>query len=117
MFEKKQDNYTDQLGKTNRIVEGTTISGNIVSKADLRLDGFLTGNIETDGKLVIGLAGKVIGDIICLNADIEGHFTGNIKVSQLLNVKTNAVIEGEVITAKLAVEPGAVFTATCVMKQ
>lgn len=116
MFEKKTKSYTDLLGKTNRIVEGTTIHGNIVSPADFRLDGHLVGNFETKGKLVIGPAGSVTGDIICKNCDIEGKYEGKIQVSELLNIKAKAVIKGEVVCGKLAVEPGAEFTATCVMK-
>ena len=74
MFENKTKSYTELLGKTNRIVEGTTIKGDIISQADFRLDGELIGNFQTKGKIVIGPAGSVIGDIICKNADIEGKF-------------------------------------------
>jgi cytoskeletal protein CcmA (bactofilin family) len=116
MFEKKTKSYTDLLGKTNRIVEGTTIQGNIVSPADFRLDGQLVGNFETKGKLVIGPAGSVQGDIICKNCDIEGRVEGKLQISDLLSVKSKAVIKGEVVCGKLAVEPGAEFSATCVMK-
>ena len=116
MFEKKTKSYTDLLGKTNRIVEGTTIQGNIVSPADFRLDGHLVGNFETKGKLVIGPAGSVQGDIICKNCDIEGRVEGKLQISDLLSVKSKAVIKGEVVCGKLAVEPGAEFSATCVMK-
>jgi cytoskeletal protein CcmA (bactofilin family) len=42
----KQKPYTDLLGKTNRIVEGTIIKGDIVS-ADFRLDGELIGNFHS----------------------------------------------------------------------
>ena len=86
MFEKKTKSYTDLLGKTNRIVEGTSIHGNIVSPADFRLDGHLVGNFETKGKLVIGPAGSVTGDIICKNCDIEGKYEGKIQVTELLNL-------------------------------
>ena len=115
MFDKKPKTYTDLLGKTNRIVEGTVIKGDIISPADFRLDGILEGNFETQGKIVIGPAGKIKGNIICVNADIEGHFEGIIKVVELLNVKSNAVIIGEVYISKLAVEPGAQFSAACTM--
>lgn len=116
MFEKKPKSYTDLLGKTNRIVEGTIIKGNILSHADFRLDGDLTGNFQSDGKIVIGPAGSVKGDINCKNADIEGKFEGKIQVEEILNIKGKAVIHGEVYCGKLSVEPGAIFTATCVMK-
>ena len=116
MFDKNPKSYTDLLGKTNRIVEGTTIQGDIVSPADFRLDGHLIGNFQSKGKLVIGPAGSIKGDIICKNADIEGKFSGKIQVTEILNVKSKASIHGEVICGKLSVEPGADFSASCVMK-
>ena len=116
MFDKPQKSYTDLLGKTNRIVEGTTIKGNIMSMADFRLDGELTGNFSSKGKIVIGPAGSVAGDIICKNADIEGRFNGRIEVTEVLNIKAKAHIKGEVIVGRLSVEPGADFSASCVMR-
>lgn len=116
MFEKPQKSYTDLLGKTNRIVEGTVIKGDIISQADFRLDGELIGNFTTKGKIVIGPAGNVTGDIKCKNADIEGCFNGKIEVAEILNVKSKAHIHGEVITGRLSVEPGAEFSASCVMR-
>lgn len=116
MFDKKQKPYTDLLGKTNRIVEATTITGDISSKADFRLDGNLIGNFHSEGKIVIGPLGSVKGDIICKSADIEGKFEGKIQVTELLNIKATARINGEVLVGKLSVEPGADFTATCTMK-
>ena len=116
MFDKKAKSYTDLLGKTNRIVEGTIIKGNILSHADFRLDGDLVGNFQSDGKIVIGPAGSVKGDIICKNADIEGKFEGKIQVTEILNIKAKASIHGEVVCGKLSVEPGAEFSATCIMK-
>jgi cytoskeletal protein CcmA (bactofilin family) len=116
MFKKKSKPYTDLLGKTNRIVEGTIIKGDIDSKADFRLDGELIGNFRSTEKLVIGPAGSITGDINCENADIEGKFNGNIEVAGILNVKATASIHGEVSVGKLSVEPGADFSATCAMK-
>lgn len=116
MFDKKQKSYTDLLGKTNRIVEGTTIKGDVISQADFRLDGNLIGNFQSGGKIVIGPAGSVIGDIVCKNADIEGKFDGKIQVAEVLNVKSKASIHGEVFVGKLSVEPGADFSASCTMK-
>jgi cytoskeletal protein CcmA (bactofilin family) len=116
MFEKSPKSYTDLLGKTNRIVEGTIITGDINSPADFRLDGHLIGNFQTKGKIVIGPAGSLKGDIICKNCDIEGKFDGKIQVSEILNVKSKAVIHGDVVCGKLSVEPGAEFSATCIMK-
>jgi len=116
MFEKTQKTIKDPFAKTNRIVEGTTIKGDLISQADFRLDGHLIGNFTSTGKIVIGPTGSVTGDIKCKNADIEGSYSGRIEVEELLTVKAKAKITGEVVTNKLAVEPGAEFTASCTMK-
>lgn len=118
MFDKSNKKTTaDLFGKINRIVEGTIMEGNITSQADFRIDGDLIGNFKSTGKVVIGSTGKVIGDIICVNADIEGKFVGKIDVSDILNVKSTAQIQGDVLIGKLSVEPGAQLNVTsCRMK-
>jgi cytoskeletal protein CcmA (bactofilin family) len=116
MSERKPKVYTELLGKTNRIVEGTVINGDIISQADFRLDGQLKGNFTTSGKIVIGPTGSIKGDVICQNADIEGTFDGILKVEEILNVKSKASISGEVSCGKLSVQPGADFSASCVMQ-
>lgn len=116
MFEKSQKVINDPFARTNRIVDGTTIKGDIISQADFRLDGKLIGNFTSSGKIVIGPTGSITGDIKCKNADIEGTFNGRIEVEEMLTVKAKATITGDVVTGKLAVEPGAEFTATCTMK-
>lgn len=115
MFKKNEKNYTDLLGRTNRIVEGTKISGSIETHADIRLDGVLMGDLNVAGRLVIGPKGVVEGDVTCVNADVEGRIKGNVVVNEVLVVKASAMIEGEVTVGKLSVEPGAVFRALCTM--
>lgn len=99
----------------NRIVEGTVIEGEIRCESNIRIDGVFTGNIGTKGRLVVGPTGKIDGNVICQNAEIEGFIKGKIQVGQLLSLKTSARVEGDIFTDKLAIEPGAVFTGACSM--
>ncbi|WP_335966957.1 polymer-forming cytoskeletal protein [Galbibacter sp. PAP.153] len=114
--ESKKNRIEPAIGQTNRIVENTKIKGDFISEADIRIDGELEGSITAKGKVVIGRAGKVSGQIDCMNADIEGKFEGDLKVENVLSLKSTALIEGDVIVGKLAVEPGATFNASCSMK-
>ena len=107
---------TETGGQPNRIEKHTKIKGDIVSEADFRIDGKLNGNLKTSGKVVIGKDGYIHGKVECLNADIEGNFNGELLVSELLTLKSSALIEGTVTVSKLAVEPGATFNASCSMK-
>ena len=99
----------------NMIGDGTTITGDIKSKGDIRVDGSLKGSIETEGKVVVGPQGVVEGDVICKDADIAGVLKAKISVSQLLSLKASAKLNGDIVTSKLSIEPGATFTGSCSM--
>ncbi len=110
-----KNNNSNSPERLNRIVEGTTIEGNISSESNIRIDGFVKGVISTKGRLVVGVSGSISGDVICQNAEIEGKVNGSMKVGELLSLKSTSKIEGEVTTGKLSVEPGAVFAVKCSM--
>lgn len=99
----------------NLISNGTDITGDIKSNGDIRIDGTLTGNLSTKGKVVIGPTGKIKGEVICKNSEVSGVIEGKISVGQLLNLKASSKILGDIVTSKLAIEPGARFTGNCNM--
>jgi cytoskeletal protein CcmA (bactofilin family) len=99
----------------NLISNGTDITGDIKSTGDIRIDGTLKGNLNTKGKVVIGPTGKINGEVTCKNSEVSGLIEGKIVVGQLLNLKASSKIFGDIITAKLAIEPGARFTGNCNM--
>jgi cytoskeletal protein CcmA (bactofilin family) len=100
----------------NTITNGTEITGDINSNGDIRLDGFLKGNLKTKGKVVIGSTGKVTGTITCKNSDIFGYVEGKVFVTELLSLKSTANVQGDILTNKLAIEPGCKFTGSCSME-
>jgi cytoskeletal protein CcmA (bactofilin family) len=118
MFSTK-DKDMAKLNETNGVVNligvGTTISGDITSSGDIRVDGTLKGSINTKGKVVVGTTGIVEGDVICQNADVSGELKAKVSVSELLSLKSTAKLDGDIITNKLAIEPGANFSGSCSM--
>ncbi len=104
------------LSQQNTVAQGTTFEGDLKSDGDFRIEGIILGTLTTKGKVVIGNTGKIDGSLSCKNADIEGGFKGKLTVQETLSLRANARVEGEVITGKLAVEPGASFNAHCQMK-
>ncbi len=93
----------------NALVKGTAVEGTIRSESDIRIDGTVKGKLNCNAKVIIGPTGFVDGEIKCQNAVIEGKFTGNIFVAELLNVRESAEVHGEVHTSKLNVVAGAIF--------
>ncbi len=99
----------------NLIGAGTVIEGDITTNGDIRIDGSLTGSINVKGKLVVGVSGTIEGEIICQNADVSGTIKGKIGVAELLSLKASSKLTGDIITNKIAVEPGATFSGSCSM--
>ena len=114
--EKKTKEYDNPGSGQNRINDGTILKGDVTSNGYFRIDGIIEGNIKTPSKVVVGKSGKIVGTLTCNNADIEGHVKGTLDIQGTLSLRSTSKIEGEVVTGKLAVEQGAFFNATCLMK-
>ena len=102
-------------GLINTITVGTSIKGDIQANGDFRLDGTLEGNITLTGKLVIGEQGRIVGNVVCQNANVIGIIDGNLSVKEFLTLYSTSKVRGDIVANKRAVEPGAYFTGTCHM--
>lgn len=99
----------------NIISEGTKIKGDVLANGDIRIDGELMGNISAKGRLVIGPKGRIEGQILCNNIEISGYVKGKITASELINMKSTSQIVGDIVAGKLSVEPGSMFSGSCIM--
>ena len=99
----------------NLIAKGTRITGDIISDGDIRIDGELSGNLDTKGRLVVGASGRLTGDISCKSCEIAGTYKGKLNIAELLSLKASSNVSGDIVTGKLSIEPGAYFAGTCTM--
>ena len=99
----------------SRISAGTYIKGEIISPNDLRIDGKFEGTIVSDGKVVIGESAEVDARIVCVNADVWGKTKGSFTVKDIMAIKSDCSVEGELRVRKLIVELGASFNGSCKM--
>lgn len=105
----------EHANSSNTIGKGTYLEGNVETHGNIRIEGKVSGNIKSKSKVALGHQSQVDGNILALNADIEGEVKGKIEITELLVLKATAVIHGDIITGKMVVEPGAVFNGTCKM--
>jgi cytoskeletal protein CcmA (bactofilin family) len=105
----------DAAGGINLIMQGTFIEGNITTPGNIRIDGRLKGTLQCEGKVVVGPEGLIEGNIVCHQADISGKVRGNVSVKDLITLKNTSDVTGDIITGKLSIEPGAIFTGRCNM--
>lgn len=110
-----QQEKSNGANGTTLIGSGTTLRGDISSNSDLRIDGTIIGNINSTAKVVIGANGVVEGDITGNQADIIGKVSGNIKAKDLLQLRGDCTVTGNLYAGKLQVEPSATFNGQCHM--
>ncbi len=111
----KSDSVIGSSTGNTLIGAGTTIKGDLISNGDVRIDGTLIGNITGSAKVLIGQDGVVQGDVEGLQADIQGKVTGKLQIRELLNLRGDAVIRGNIHAGKLQIEPSVTFNGQCHM--
>jgi cytoskeletal protein CcmA (bactofilin family) len=95
---------------------GTVVTGEANFKALMRVDGNMSGRItSTSGTLIVGNNGKVDANIEVAIAMIHGTVNGDIIATQRLELGRAAKLNGNIQTASLMIEPGALFEGSCKM--
>lgn len=97
--------------------KGVEFKGTITYSGTVRIDGFLDGEIHTEGVLLAGeeavITAKVTaGTIVC-----KGKITGDIYAKEKIKLLAPAVISGGVKTPMLSMEEGVLFNGTLEMAQ
>ena len=97
--------------------KGVEFKGTISYSGTVRIDGYLDGEINTDGILLIGedavLQAKITaGTVVC-----KGKITGDIVVKEQVKLRAPAVVNGSVKTPLLSMEDGVLFNGNLEMAQ
>lgn len=113
---KSKSSFDDSSASATSIIgAGTTITGDVQSNGDIRIDGIIKGNLIAKAKILVGADGVIEGDIDGKQADILGKVTGKIKVADLLYLHGQAIVDGDIYAGKLQIEPTASFNGQCHM--
>ncbi|GAB4092432.1 bactofilin family protein [Flaviaesturariibacter terrae] len=115
MFNRDKSSTDSPSNKATLISAGTELRGDLHSDHDLRIDGRVDGNVTSSARIVVGPQGTVNGDIESQQADITGRVTGDIRVQELVQLRGDCVVEGNIAAGKLQVEPTATFNGQCQM--
>jgi cytoskeletal protein CcmA (bactofilin family) len=97
--------------------KGVEFKGVISYSGTVRIDGYLDGEIHTDGVLLIGdeavIQAKVTaGTIVC-----KGKITGDIAAKERVKLRAPAVFNGTMKTPMLSIEDGVLFNGGLEMTQ
>jgi len=116
---------TDQVLATSRVPSGSptqsvidawlTITGNLQSEGDVRVEGQICGDIRC-AHLVVGRDATVSGDITAEEAVIRGKVKGSIRANRVILQET-ACVESDIYHKVLSIDEGASFDGQSLHRQ
>ena len=107
---------TEGAGDISAFVgKGVEFKGTISYSGTVRIDGYLDGEIHTDGVLLIGeeavIQAKIsAGTIVC-----KGKITGDVVAKECVKLRTPAVMNGSIKAPILSMEDGVLFNGALEM--
>ena len=111
---KKADEYI--ASRVNSVIgRGTEFEGTIRTKETIRVEGFVKGNIISEGTVIVGNGGNVDGKIDAANILIGGEVHGELYASEKIEANSSGRIYGNLHTKGLIVDEKALFQGTCEM--
>ena len=88
------------------IVHGSTVHGTIQGRNNVRVDGFLEGQISIEGLAWIDRHGEVQGTVKAREVIVEGQVRGDIEASEKIDVRANGRAIGNIRCHKFVVAEG-----------
>jgi cytoskeletal protein CcmA (bactofilin family) len=86
------------------------IKGEVTGAESLFIDGRVEGTISfPDNRVTIGRNGSVAANIIAQEVVIMGKVQGNVECADRLDVRSEGVLSGDVITHRISIEEGAII--------
>lgn len=98
------------------IGEGCKVEGNFFIPTYTRVDGTVKGDLTGDSGIVIGVQGRVEGNICASEVVLYGSVVGNVETKKL-ELKKGAALNGDITVNHLITEPGSTFNGKCTMSE
>jgi len=116
MFGEKTGKEPGSGGAVSGLLEkGCEFEGKLTFEGTVRINGKFSGEIFSDGTLIVGegalLDGKVdVGSIL-----IHGEVSGSIRAKDRIEMHAPAVVQSDITAQTLVIDEGVVFEGSCAM--
>lgn len=101
----------------NLISAGTVFEGKLRTPGSIRIEGHVVGEVQASQNISIGNTGEIDGNVTAKNVTIGGKIKGMIVAQEKLVFESKAVVRGDIRTARLVIDEGALFDGKCMMAE
>jgi cytoskeletal protein CcmA (bactofilin family) len=117
MFGADQKEEGQKQSAETFIGPSVKLEGNFAADGDVVVDGILVGTLTTQGDIRIGPQANIEATVRAKNASVAGKVKGNLQIDNSLKLSASANIHGDIKTASISVEDGAVINGKVNMRQ
>ena len=89
------------------------IAGNVTVSGFLRIDGDIDGNVQTQGRVIIGEDARIRGNIKAASVSVGGIVQGDIIAPDYVVILSSGMVIGSVLTKKLRVDDNVILHGFC----
>ena len=110
---KKSNNLANE--ESSIIGAGTVFEGNLKTTSTLRVDGEINGDVNSDGTVIVGVDGKIKGNIKVVDLLVAGTVIGDVTAENKIEIVAKGKLKGDINTKGLIIDEAALFQGSCVM--
>ena len=85
------------------------LKGSLRNRGPIHIHGAVTGDISSDGLVVIGETAVITGPITARQVDVYGQVHGSINAEEQIELQPKSLVQGDLTTSRLSIKPGATF--------
>jgi cytoskeletal protein CcmA (bactofilin family) len=111
----KEPPQPTESGLVASLHKGSRVSGQLNFQGDARIDGNVDGEIQCQGRLVIGEGAEVRAKISGKTVVIRGRVEGNVTAKEKIDLVAPARLYGNIVTPRLTITEGVFFDGDCSM--
>ena len=111
----KNKNTTPEKDEITIISIGVKLEGSLTSDGNVRVDGFIMGDVTAKGNITVGDHGEIKGNVNADNVVVGGTIFGTVNSKEKLVLEANSTLQGDISTKILVIAPGAKFDGTSKM--
>lgn len=99
----------------SKVAQGARFEGNLTGATDVTVEGRVDGKLAVEGSVIVASGGEVHGLVQARMVRVSGKVVGNLVATDLVELATTAVLEGDIQATRVVIAEGAYFTGKVAM--
>lgn len=112
---RKDTNEAPNVKIKSIIGQDTVFEGTLYAKETTRVDGLIKGDVKIEGTLVLGVSGRINGNVTASTIMVGGSVEGDLAAREKIVISATGKVSGNLHTKKLIIDENAVFRGQCFM--